>query len=252
MNDPHVVSLTYEVKSGVTTNFSPSASLQTSNDQFDLEVREGRAVFSFKGHLSTEEEARAVVEPFIRAWEVWDGTCTAPGELSFVFDKSMIEDRAPSGKGYTIYPKSVAFTSTMGTPTVRWTRDYPAPPVGFVASPDVQAMYYQYKGLRQGEMSLATVAYLCLNLLEDRAGSRNLAAPMYVIDKKVLRMMGHLSSEKGGNDARKAEGLARPYSGTEKQWLEAAIPLLIRRVGEVEAGQGKPLAMITMADLPNL
>ena len=42
-----------------------------------------------------------------------------------------------------------------------------------------------------------------------------------------------------------------PYSGQEVNWLNAAVRLLIRRVGEEAAGVVE-LRQITMADLPSI
>jgi hypothetical protein len=73
MKDPHVVSLTYQIKAGAGAMFNETSCQRGSTDQFDVDVRNGSAVFSFKMHFASESEARQATEPFIHAWQVQDG-----------------------------------------------------------------------------------------------------------------------------------------------------------------------------------
>jgi hypothetical protein len=101
-------------------------------------------------------------------------------------------------------------------------------------------------------LPLAAVAYFCLTVLKDRAGSLKQIPAAFAVDGAVVQALGKLSSTKGGKEARKAAGRTSAFTGAERQWLEQVVPLLIRRVGEVDAGTAQALTPISMADLPTL
>lgn len=62
----------------------------------------------------------------------------------------------------------------------------------------------------------------------------------FAIDEAVLAEIGHLSTTRGGTDARKREGTARLLSPEERQILDQAVKAIIRRVAEREyAPQGE-------------
>ena len=95
------------------------------------------------------------------------------------------------------------------------------------------------------------MAYFVLTLLESTSGSRADAAKSFHIDLAVLRTIGQLSSTKGGpSTARKAGGQFEELTGAEKQWLETAIVLVIRRIGE--HASGATLNRLSMDGLPKI
>jgi hypothetical protein len=214
--------------------FNETSCQRGSTDQFDVDVRNGSAVFSFNMHFASKSEARQVTEPFIHAWQVQDGLEHSPGELCFIYRGADIVDRAPPPDAprpayVDASVTSMAASSMMANATV--SRDYPLPPGGFMASEDVSARYHQHEGLIAGRMPLGTAAFFVHSLLEERGGGQQGASEMYGIDLKVLRKIGELTTTKGGKEARKAEGLKRPFSGSETRWLHAVIRALIKRVG---------------------
>ena len=87
-------------------------------------------------------------------------------------------------------------------------------------------------GYLQGREPLASMAYFCLTMLEDKK-DRMTAARKYGIDREVLTKIAKLSSEKGGQEARKARGINRELTPSETRFLQKAIPALIRRAAEV-------------------
>ena len=82
--------------------------------------------------------------------------------------------------------------------------------------------------------------------------ARKQAAAQCFIDLEVLEMAGELSSEKSGTGARKAGGVASPLTDAERDWLDTAIKMMIRRFAEYKANPTKTYPQITMADLPKL
>jgi hypothetical protein len=70
---------------------------------------------------------------------------------------------------------------------------------------------------------------------------------------RVLNKIGELAAEKGGRlDARKVEGASKPFTLTERAWLEQALKLLIRRAAEVTHDPKASRSQVTMADLPSI
>jgi hypothetical protein len=97
------------------------------------------------------------------------------------------------------------------------------------------------------------MAYFVLALLESIAGNRRNAAHSFDIEVEVFRTIGRLSSTKVDPDtARKANSgvQLQELTGPERQWLEKAIALVIRRLGE--HASGVELSPIRLADLPGL
>ncbi|MGQ0568016.1 MAG: hypothetical protein ACT4P5_00590, partial [Armatimonadota bacterium] len=85
------------------------------------------------------------------------------------------------------------------------------------------------------------------------AGGRKQASRSLGVHEKVLGMIGQLSSTRGDESTvRKVTtaGPLKPLSPAETTWLEHAVRVLIRRLGEHASGAS--LARIPMADLPRV
>ncbi len=140
-------------------------------------------------------------------------------------------------------------------PTIQVGRNkYPEPPTNLVVNADVEVMYYRYGLYREERDLLGGMANFCLTVLEASAkgGQRTAAAKKYGISRNVLTALGRLASEKGGLEARKAEGVANEFTDAEREWVEAAVKVLIRRAAEVAYDPIAQRSQITMTDLPPL
>jgi hypothetical protein len=132
-------------------------------------------------------------------------------------------------------------------------RKYPQPPNTFRVTPEVQHAYRRWIGFRSGKEPLQSMAYFVLTLLESAAGGRPNAARSFNIKFAVLGTIGRLSTTKGDPSTARKAGPGTQFqelTGAEKQWLERAIPLVIRRLGE--HASGTPLAPIALTDLPRI
>lgn len=129
---------------------------------------------------------------------------------------------------------------------------FPPPPSGIARDPIVDMMLGRYVLYRDGGTILADAANFCLTALGVGAGSRKAAPNHYGIDKKVLSKLGELASTKGGAHARKAAAATADFAPRERQWLEHAMTLIIRRAAEVAFDPHAARRPITMADLPQL
>lgn len=126
-----------------------------------------------------------------------------------------------------------------------------------VHDPDVAAMHYRFTRYRKGYEELSSMAYFCLTILEYRfkGNARDKAAKHFRVDRDVLDNIGRLTSNKGGQYARKAivgQGIPEDYAPDEKLFLEHAIKHLILQAARVAADSAGNLATVTRADLPPL
>jgi len=113
-------------------------------------------------------------------------------------------------------------------------------------------MFDRFCRYHAGRTTLPDAANFCLPALELNAGGRKAAAGRYSVDMPILGKLGDLAANKGGAEARKADGAGAEFTPAEQQWLEETIKRLIRRAAEVAGGPSAPLPQITMACLPPL
>ena len=259
MNDPHVVSLIFQVKHGSLVDYSQAEPLVLEEPAFWLEVKDKQARFEMKGHYATEDEARKAIEEYICVWEL--DACLKRRDPDFFrleFNKSQIIDRS----------LSVHFRA--GTPTVSATLgpvrpNYPVPPSNISLDANVRTMYQRYMGYRRGHEKLTEMAYFCLTLLENSAQQpplngqqrrrtsqkRQAAAGKYKIDAAVFNKVGDLCAKKGGpEEARKADGMGSSLTEPERQFLEQAVETLIRRMAEMVHSPSHNFQKISRSDLP--
>ncbi len=251
--DFHVVSLRYSLRPSDRVTYVNCPSVIFDREESLFCLAEGKLTCEMKTHFSTAEAARAVVEPILRAWEVDADLRLTRGELRFKFEGADIIDRSPAPPGvthgcaYMVLPGLMV--SGIGTVSLHVDRArYPEPPGTFRLDPDAESILLRYHGHLDGREPLPAMAYFCLTILEAKTGGRESAATAYRIEKAVLNRMGELTSLRGDRlTARKATGV-QPLTGQERAWLEAAVKMLIWRLGDTRTLSNLPV--ITMSDLP--
>ena len=189
-----------------------------------------------------------------------------PDRFWLEYSHAEIVDRSPVPGVASLYARNLTVGSPeLGTPalTVHWDR-FPNPPSNFRTSPDVSAMYSQYRAHKEGGIPVAHMAYFLLTVLEQgmikppskgdrRSKKRVQAANKFHIEVDVLSKIGELTSTRDGpTGARKAKGWHVELTARETVWLEAAAKIMIRRAGEIAANPTGPHQQITMAHLPTL
>jgi hypothetical protein len=257
--DLHVASLQYSVQPNEQITYVNCPPVDFDTEEARLLLADGKLKCEMKTHFSTAEAARAVVEPILRAWEVDADLRWGRGELRFKFDGADIIDRSPvppgvtHGCAYAVLP--AIMVSAAGTVSIHVDRgQYPEPPRSFRLNPDAESILLRYQVHLDGREPLPSMAYFCLTVLEAKVTEgrhRKLrAAAEYKIDKAVVRKIGELSTDHGDLlNARKATAM-KPLTGQERGWLEAAVKMLIWRLGDTRKRSALPL--ITMSDLPTL
>ena len=261
MRDPHVVSLSYRIKSAKNVTFRNPPPVEYETESFCLKLAKGIACFELKEHFPTEEAARSVIDGFVRSWEVDAALKSGSQEIEFVLQNVRIIDREPppADSPHTIFAEGILTSRVTASVSAggHLTRcRYPAPPEHFRASRDVEILWKRYEGYTRHREPLLSMAYFCLSWIESRTGSKNRrsrAAKKYYIGEKVLNKLGELTATTGDErTARKITRASTVRAPTTKEriWIEAAIKAMIRRVGEIDSASSQP--EITMNDLPEL
>lgn len=251
MNDPHVMALHYKMKFGEYVDFEKAPPLDYENPDFKVHVEDDNVTVEMKTHFADHDDAKAIVDEFMRTWEVGIGLEIGPGLVSFQHDHTDMVNRNPSPGAPSTYV--VGTTRASFSAVIQLSPDkYPSPPESLRASQEVRWMYERYAMYKAKRTHLLDLANYCETVLRDQGGGRKGAAEKYGIALKVLNTMGALADSKGGSIARKARGIANPLTREELRWLNQVIPMIIRRAAEVAGNPDGDHQQITMADLPPL
>ena len=274
MNDPHVVALIYRVKHGDTFNYDNTAPLYLKNQNvndcwFDLIVEDKEVQFKFKTPYATKSEARAAraaIEEYIQNWE-FDACLERnnPDYFRLEFDKSVTEDRNPTPGVHKVNAGTIKWNFDLSSPSVTHSpASYPLPPSDIKLDADTETMFQRYMGYCRDREKLPSMAYLCLTVLENSAkppspqgkrptSKKRLAAVgKYQIEEDVLNEIGRLSTEKGGDEGRKGEALAKNLTHEERHFMEQAVKKMIRRMAEKAHDPNKTLQAISLSGFPRI
>jgi len=266
MNDPHVVSLTYRIEKAETVDFDKAPPRTVDRGAFRVTLDAYEAKVEMVDHFASAEEARKVVYPFLRAWELEADLRDSSARFRFIYEKPEIIDRKPSKGRVSLIASTFTNKMRWGAATLRVSRrEWPDPPQDLEVSPDADGIWGRWRGYRAKQEKLLAAAYWALTMLEAAPGAaapakprrstkrRQAASAFFNIDLDVLDKIGELTSTRGGEDeSRKAEGRAAPLSPAERRWLEAAFRALVQRVAEQAYHGGPPPKPLTMSDLPKL
>lgn len=253
MRDPHVQSLYYAISSRESISYKDPDPIHFINNIGEFNLAKGRLKVNPSDHFPYEAAARAVVEPFLKLWEMGADLTYDLAMIKFKFERSEIIDRDPTKLGETI---NATAPGRMGWGGVKATiqtlpSTYPNPPAAFTTTPTVELVYRRWLHFKDGKESLQSASYFVLTVIEEIAGGRKPAAITFNIEEGVLRKIGELSSTRGDADtARKVEAAVADLTSAEKHWLEAATRKVIYRMGQ--HASGGPLNSLTFADLPEI
>ncbi len=256
MNDPHVVALVYKIKNRRSIDYRGEELLNDDEKDFFIHVKDDQVRFAMKTHYANVEEAREAVREYIERWEFDFALEKGPGKFSLEFDIPEIVDRNPS-------PGVIEFIGSGGIGTAALSiirKHYPPPPRrDFKITYDVKSMYERFIGYHSDREPLPSMTYFCLTMLEKSAGvlhkraaRRQAVAKKFRIEQAVLDKIGDLSSEKGGQQGRKANAIAHDLTSSETRFLEKAMVVMIRRAAEVAHDPDKRRDTIKLSDLPDL
>jgi hypothetical protein len=254
------VALRYKVTHRSNVDYKNAPTLTWHGPDFSVVLRDNMATVELNGHYASASEARQVVDPFMRSWTVLAEVNGDPGVFSLDYVDAVIEDRSPPPPGGSIalQVRSASHTHMTGHLSLHVSHGhYPAVPEGFHVDAAVEAMHLHYRRYREDAEPLPMAAYFCLTAIEMEfgQGNRQRAAARLGVSQTVIQTFGRLASTATGPDARKYESHSTDLDSagqTERNWLLAAMRLLIRRAGERLMVNEEELPKITMADLPSL
>ena len=255
MNDPHVVALNYRIEHHSSVDYDEANPLDRSEETFEIHVERSNVRFAMKRHYATTSEALEAIEGYIHAWEHLAALQYGPNEFKLVFDGAEIEDRDPTpGVVYVPVHDRISVSEQDAVHLSRG--EYPRPPsTRMEFSRDVKLMFDRYVAYRSRLGYLADMTNFCLTILENSVQAnknrRKAAAKHYNIEYRVLSQIGRLCSQKGGAEARKAQGIDQDLSGQERQFLEEAVKAIIRRAAEVAADPNGSRGTILLSDFPD-
>jgi hypothetical protein len=261
MTNLHVESLTYKIETDEGLSYYQPPPLDISNQQWDGRLEKDTLTCKMKISLPTADDARKVVDPFLRAWEIDVSLkLNRRSSIRFIYVDAKIVDLDPPQNGsITIYPQGILSSVKFGMPKISITmHKYPEPPYNFIVSPDVEKLWYRYGMYLDRKEPLITMAYFCLTFIENKYGKgekgklkRKHTADTLKINLKVLNKLGELTSIRGSTEtARKitSENVLSPLIGKEIRWIETLLKIIIYRLGQDVSS----IASIEMKDLPAL
>ena len=204
MIEPHVEALIYRVGHDATVNYDRAKPLEHDAAEFVVRIEDGIATFTMKSHCATSEAARAIVEPFIRAWELSVCLDIAPGQFGMNYQDAKIIDRNPPPGKVLVAGTGRYLVTGMDAVLQVGRATYPAPPASpMTVSPDVAAMAYRYAMYRQGKDTFGAMAYFCLTVLTARQTAAT-TAKTYSISKPILVTFAEVDEHQGRT--RRAQG----------------------------------------------
>ena len=245
---PRVFILHYRVNCPDYLDYTNVPPIEVDEDAFHVTLKDKHAVVRMKEPCASKEDARSLVDPFLEKWEFEADLARPEAEaFRFQFIHAEIEGPAPAPHEHEIRMRAVA-TGTLRAQIRVAPPSYPRPPSSpLELSKEVILMHVRYQKYKHGRTLLPEMAYYCLTVLEDAAKGakykgkkREKAARQFKIELAVLDCIGHLCAEKGGDIARKAQGAPSKFTPEEKRFLELVIPVIIRRVAQIEAGWDAP------------
>jgi hypothetical protein len=257
MRDPHVVSLTYQLKTSESVTFD-APPLEHETEVFSLRLEDDVLTVEMKEHFASVDTARKVTENFLVSWEAHVSLTKGRGEISFKYGDAEVIDRDPSKLGDTVWLKHADLKSEArisGEISVHATRsEYPTPPEDFATSPEVEALLERYHRCLDGKEKLLPMANFCYTVFKGIAGGKSKASKLFNISGGVLMKLGELTARGDLRTARKwrDEKQNRPLSQSEENWLKQVVKRMILRLGEYNANPKGPFGKITMADFPQL
>ena len=275
MNDPHIDTLTYAVRSigpRIAEHDETMPELVVSTKIGEFRIAEEMLTVELAIHCSTTQEARDLLEPCLRAWEIHADLTLDFGAVRFSFCDSSCHDRNPpdGSVSFGVSENLVISDSFEFRRKLSQYPEPPDPPVGVSSDllRDVHARWCQYQ---EGKEPLSGMANYALTRIELEAArvlntkpNRKQAASHFNISGSVLERIGEISAlpgtglepRKAGDDAgnryipsKADEGEIYTIRCQLHEWLQDTMVKVILHVsghGPTQQGQ------LTMAHLKKL
>jgi hypothetical protein len=161
MSDPHVQYVCSQLETDTPLRFDHPPSCEHETAEFTLCLADDVLTCTMKAHYASADAARAVIDPFIRAWELDVALHWGQRVMRYVYQKANLIDRdpPPPGTPQVIRPTAIESLEVIDPATVVLTQPYyPAPSRRFIVSVDVETLWRRYEGYMQGGEPLPGMA----------------------------------------------------------------------------------------------
>lgn len=196
--------------------------------------------------FSSEESARAVLEPILADWEVeWDLRHSL--RFKFVFESCTLDSERDM-KSPRIEVHLAGTIGVSGTLAIS-RNEFPALPSELRDSQLVRELRSRWHDVQDGNERLLVGSQWILTRLEGEYGGRNEVAKVLLIAKKALDELGRLNARNDPEIGRKAKAPLEPLTPEERGWVLHATYALVVRAAEVSSGV-LGLAVLTEDSLP--
>lgn len=230
--------------------FDHAAAMTATEGDFDFRLADGILEARPRVDVRGIDEARAAVEPILSAWAA-QAALDQPGrQIRFVYHDHRTIRRA-TGEPLAGASITMPFSILAAAAIKHDNLVYPAPPVGF----RTDAVLARLADLQEGRAQLTDVANWVVTRIETAfggtskgSGVRIAVGRVLAVDHRIINEVARLASQNDPTIGRKAKGPEVPLTNGEKEWMRAAVILIARQIGAVNAGA--TLSPKTMADLP--
>ena len=253
MNDPHVVALIYVVEHEESVDYGSAETVEEERSTFRLTLQDGEARFELKEDYASTQQAQKAIQPFIEQWELRTSLAYGPGNFALRFKCPEMIDRDPQPGVNSVSADAAHFNVAISTARVTVSRQYPRPPVERCMNldcPEVQIMRNRFMDYRQDPDKLVSMAYFCFHVFTTKLGcDLKDSAKKHKISRNLLKRVRTLASRKGGEQARKADGIGDPLTQEEVQFLVKAVTAMILRAAIVAADPDQSMEPIDCGNL---
>jgi len=238
MNDAHVSRLRYRALPASFIEVIEGSPIEVETDAFHARLVDRQLVLEMRKHFGSESEARRSADPFVNGWSIASGLRRGRVEVTFQFEGSEIVDRSPPADGanhasVSLQAPAPQLRATLTSHPIQIA--FPGASPTFSASPEVEVLWARHQAYIEGREPLTSVAYFCSTYVQALAGGGDSrASKKYKISRKVFERVGKFTGTRGDYlTARKVVNNQPPIplSQDDLRWLEAAVRLMIWRVG---------------------
>jgi hypothetical protein len=252
MNDSHVEALFYAFNAlDDRHDFSQAAAWEGNLGGFDCRLEGGKLEARPQGHYPNAQSAREVLEPHLRAWELWSELNDG---IPIQFKAEAARVVGTTSGAVNVEAEIASAVGIANDATVRLgLGSYPAPPpTTLAASTLVEELLGWVRELREGRQRMLVLAYLFFTRVTYEYNGEDHAAAALNISRKVLVTLRKLAGKNDPSERRKVEGSIQQLTEVERRWITAALPRITRHVAEVIGGSNPPKLNMGPPNFPSL
>jgi hypothetical protein len=247
---PRVTALIYRIDSGAGYQYGENSALDGTLPGFVYRLRRREAVFSPTEHFGTEADARAKLQPLLRAWELSAALQHQRGVLEFNFLSAQIQREAPRPAVLELQGAAIAISRASAILTLTFEGPHPSPPAAFATDEFVLTLVDLALIAQETPRVLLYIAYSATTCVLDRFGDFRAAATALRVAPGVFDQIKKLSNTMGVGAERRKGGLngpPTPIPQPVREWLLPMLREIARRAGAAAAGAaaGDEITLLT-------